>query len=104
MKNDSLEITEKLEDNILRVTAKGRIDANTSEILQFRLDKALKDGQKNIVLNMAQIEFLSSIGIRVILKTFKQAAADKGSFRIASPSEIVKNVLGMAALSEMLVL
>jgi hypothetical protein len=39
----------------------------------------------------------------VILKIFKQAAENDGSFKIERPSEIVKNVLGMVALKEMLV-
>jgi anti-anti-sigma factor len=72
-------------------------------VLLFKLETALNDGQKTIILNMSQIEYLSSIGIRVILKTYKQALEADGKFNIEHPSEIVKNILGMVALKELMV-
>lgn len=103
MKNESLVITKTVEDGICRLVAKGRIDTGSSDILLFHLEEALRDNQKAILLNMTQIEYLSSIGIRVILKIYKQAAEAGGKFNIERPSEIVKNILGMAALRELLV-
>jgi len=103
MKDNDLEITENIDQGICRVIAKGRIDSKTADSLLFKLETALKDGQKAIILNMSQVDYLSSIGIRVILKIYKQASEAGGSFNIERPSEIVKNVLGMVALKEMLV-
>jgi len=103
MLDENLEITEAVEGEICKLNAKGRIDANSAAVLEFKLDEALKEGQHNIVLNMSMVEYLSSIGIRIILKTYKHLTETFGSFKIESPSEIVKNVLGMAALKEMLV-
>jgi len=102
MKDETLEITQTIDGKICRFYAKGRVDSNSSEVLQFKLDKAIKEGQTTIILNMSQIEYLSSIGIRVILNTYKQAAKAEGSFKIESPSEIVRNVMGMVALKQML--
>ncbi|MDR1837228.1 MAG: STAS domain-containing protein [Treponema sp.] len=103
MKEEDLEITESVNTGICRMVAKGRIDSNSADVLLFRLEEALKNGQTAIILNMSQIEYLSSIGIRVILKIYKQAAEAGGTFKIESPSGIVKNVLGMVALKELLV-
>ncbi|MDR1869334.1 MAG: STAS domain-containing protein [Treponema sp.] len=103
MKDESLVITEEKKDGTCRLIAKGRIDSNTSDILLFKLESALDEGQKVIILNMTQVEYLSSIGIRVILKIYKQAVEAGGTFNIERPSQIVKNILGMTALKEMLV-
>jgi anti-anti-sigma factor len=103
MKDETLEITEEIKDGICKLVAKGRVDATSADILLFKLETALKNGHKKIILNMAQVEYLSSIGIRVILKTYKQALETGGKFNIEHPSEIVKNVLGMTALKELLV-
>ena len=103
MKDENLEVTEEIKDGICRFVAKGRVDANSADVLLYKLETALKDGQKTIILNMTQVEYLSSIGIRVILKTYKQALEAGGKFNIERPSEIVKNVLGMTALKELLV-
>jgi len=103
LKDKDLEITEEKKDGIYRFIAKGRIDATTADVLLFKLESAVNDGHKAIVLNMLQVDYLSSIGIRAILKTYKQAAEAGGTFNIERPSEVVKNILGMTALKEMLV-
>jgi len=103
MKEESLEITQKVDDGVCRITVKGRIDSNSSDGLLLKLEKAIEEGNKNIVLNMFQVEYLSSGGIRVILKTYKKLSEEGGSFKIERPSEIVRNVIGMVALNEMLI-
>jgi len=103
MKEENLEVTEEIKNGVCRLVAKGRVDANSADVLLFKLDSALENGHKKIILNMSQVEYLSSIGIRVILKTYKQAMEAGGKFNIEHPSEIVKNVLGMTALKELLV-
>lgn len=104
MKDDELEITEDRSPGASKFTIKGRVNASSADILLFKLDSAIKEGHKNIILNMSHVDYLSSIGIRVLLKTYKQAAEANGKFRIERPSEIVKNVLGMAALKDMMVM
>ena len=103
MIDENLQITQSIDDGICTFSAKGRIDSNSADFLLVKLENALNEGQKVIILNMSQIEYLSSIGIRVILKVYKQAVEAGGAFNISCPSEIVKNVLGMVALQEMLV-
>jgi len=103
MAENILEITRSIIDGICKMSVKGRIDSNSASELQLNLEKALSDGNKSIILNMMGVEYLSSIGIRVILKIYKQATEEGGYLKIENPSEIVKKVLGMVALKEMLV-
>jgi len=103
MAENILEITQNLVDGIYKISVKGRVDSNSANELLLNLEKALSDGNKNIILNMTEVDYLSSIGIRVILKIYKQATEEGGSLKIEHPSEIVKKVLGMVALKELLV-
>jgi len=103
MANESLEFTQKITDGICKISIKGRIDSNSADELLAKLENVLSEGQKNIILNMMRVEYLSSVGIRVILKINKQAVEEGGSLKIEHPSQIVKNVLGMVALNDMLV-
>jgi anti-anti-sigma factor len=98
-----LEITENIEGKVCKFFAKGRVDTNSAELLQFKLDKVLGEGFESIILNMEKIEYLSSIGIRIMLKAYKHACDNNLIFKIESPSEIVRNVLGMVALKQLLV-
>jgi anti-anti-sigma factor len=103
MKKEEFEIEEEEIRKGVKFTLKGRVNSLNCEELQYILDKALKDGKINIVLNMLWVEYLSSAGIRVILKTYKDAHEAGGKFGIEMPSQSVKNVLGMTALDEMLI-
>ena len=85
------------------MTLQGRLDSPNSADLEHKLEQAIESGQTNIILNMLQVEYLCSTGIRVILKTYKGVKMAGGSFGIEMPSECVKNVLGMVAMNEMLV-
>ena len=101
--DETLVITEEKAGGICRFILKGRIDSSNSDKLQFTLDNAVKEGEAAITLNMTQVDYLSSMGIRVILKIYKQMSETKGKFNIERPSRIVKNLLGMVALKEMLI-
>ena len=106
MTDTNLSITENTEDKSDNATSKlflkGRITSSDTDILKRKLDEVLKAGCERIVLNMQDISFLASGGIRVLLMYYKIASSRGSSFYIEKPSENVKNVLGMVALDEML--
>jgi len=103
MIDEGLEIIEDKSPGSSQFTLKGRINATNADALLYKLETAIKEERTNIVVNMSRVEYLSSVGIRVILKIYKKAAEKGGKFGIESPSETVQNVLGMVALQEMLV-
>ena len=102
MKKESFVMTESKEPGAVRFVVKGRITSQSSLEFQYKLEEAIKSERNNITLNMSQVEFLGSGGIRVILSIYKQTSKLGGKLRIESPSEMVRNVLGMAALDGML--
>ena len=103
MKNENFEITEDQIPGGSKFIIKGRVNAINADELQLKLEKAFNDGQKKLVLNMLRVEYLSSAGIRVILKMYKQAKDVGGKLGIEMASENVRNVLGMTALDDMLI-
>ena len=102
MKDEDLEIQEERSPGSAKFTLKGRVNAASADPLLYRLEAAINDGHTNVLVNMSRIEYLSSVGIRVILKIYKKAAEAGGTFKIERPSDNVKNVLGMVALKDMM--
>ena len=100
---DNFAITQETTQGGFKLTIKGRIDSVNAVELGHKLTNITQGGKVNIVLNMLRVEYLCSTGIRAILKAYKSVKESGGKFGIESASECVKNVLGMAALSEMLV-
>ena len=103
MEKENFAITQETIEGKVKLTIKGRIDSVNAVELGHTLGVAMRDGKANIILNMLRVEYLCSIGIRVILKAYKNAKESGGTLGIESPSDCVANVLGMVALKEMLI-
>jgi anti-anti-sigma factor len=96
-------ITEETRPRGIRhLTAQGRVSTTEAPILEKKLNDALSFSTQLLILNMSCVEYLSSIGIRVLLAVYKKALKTNSKFRVENPSENVKNVLGMVALDDLL--
>ena len=100
--SDEFSINEENDSEVFKLFVKGRVNSLSSNVLQHNLNEAFRTGRKNIIVNMMEVAFLSSAGIKVLLMFYKKAKAEGGSFYIENPSENVINVLGMTALDDML--
>jgi anti-anti-sigma factor len=87
----------------VKFEAEGRITMANERYFDKVLGDALEEGCTHIILNMQSVTMLTSVGIRIILKTFKSCMEKEGKFQIETPSDAVKNVLGLSALQQMLV-
>lgn len=92
---------EKIEDG-LRINVAGRVSMSNANLLEYEIIKAIEDGHKKILVNMSRVEYLSSTGIRVILKSYKDSVKSGQKLAVERPSENVRNVLGIAALGELM--
>lgn len=81
----------------LRLT--GRIDATWGDHLGTIIEQAVRAGSHHVVLNCAGVEYISSLGIRVLVVQHKLLNSVKGSLVITEPSEFVRHTLGIVGLS-----
>ena len=101
--NTDLTITvDKSYTSGLRLVLQGRVTSASANILQHKLEQVFGENHKIVILDMRQVNYLSSGGIRVLLMFYKEAKKAGGSFQVQDPSENVINVLGMTNLNEML--
>src|SRR6516164_681994 len=82
---------------------KGRLDANWADHVGNAIESAIRAGQHHIDLDLAQVDYLSSAGIRVLLKYFKQLQAARGVLRVVRASEAILSVLQLSGFAGMLV-
>jgi anti-anti-sigma factor len=79
----------------------GRLDARTSpRLLEHCLAARASGG--HLVLNLADVTFLSSSGVGVLLVLTEKVRADGGTLRLASPSPAVKAPLELLNLHRFL--
>ncbi|MCD4685430.1 MAG: STAS domain-containing protein [Anaerolineae bacterium] len=80
------------------IEALGRIDSDAAPDFGTALDDVLNDGHAKLVLDLSGIEYISSAGLREIVRAFKLARAAGGDLRIANPSNPAMTVLELAGL------
>ena len=95
----SLNIEKKFSDvNIIVLS--GRLDTVTATQLEAELEKILSDSDA-LVLDMANLEYISSAGLRVILKAQK-AMNTKGTMKLIHVGESIMEVFDITGFSDFL--
>lgn len=78
---------------IFVVSAFGSLDTTSHQILEKKLDYLIANGAaKVITLDMKDVEYISSMGVRVILKTKKELTRRGGSLLIAQMQPQIRRV------------
>ncbi len=90
-----MEIKSRSYDSVLVVSPTGRIDHANSEDFRNSLaplvDRCKSDGDQ-IVMDLAEVEYISSAGLRCFMLAEKQAKAQGGTIVIAAMQPVVKEI------------
>jgi anti-anti-sigma factor len=81
--------------------AKGRIDSETAPEFEHALLQLLGDNRSKIVLDLAGVEFLSSAGLRAMVKALKEAQRCGGDVRLVSVPEPIQGILLTVGMNQM---
>lgn len=97
-----MEINRQLQGDVMVLKAMGRLDAYWAGHLDSEISDVLRQGARHIELNLKEVPYISSAGIRVLLQSHKQLKSIEGSFTVTEPSVGVKAVLELAGVAELL--
>ena len=94
-----MEITVNEYKRVAVITVTGRIDSATSAEFESTINDVIEKGKHNLVLDLSDIEFLSSAGLRILVTTRKALQAAGGDVVLAEPSDRVVETLDTAGLN-----
>ena len=83
------------------VKVKGYVDSATAPDLETALKQLVEGNKIRIVLDLKEVDFLSSLGWRAIVLTLKSVRRVNGDLRLASPSPSVEKVLRTVGMTQM---
>jgi anti-anti-sigma factor len=83
------------------ITVSGRIDTATSSEFEDALEDTIEKGQKNLVMDFAAVDFLSSSGLRVLVTIRKKLRQAGGDIVLATPSERAADSFEIAGLDKL---
>jgi anti-anti-sigma factor len=87
-----MEINSKKEKGSLIISVKGRIDAVTAPDFEKSLSEWISQGESNMIVNLSDLEYISSAGLRSILAIAKVLKAKGGKIIFACLKGTVKDV------------
>ncbi|MCK5833556.1 STAS domain-containing protein [bacterium] len=77
----------------------GRIDGHTSPDCEQALKDKIGEGNHLIAIDLSDVDYMSSAGLRVLLATYKNLKANTGDMALISPQESVAEVLDISGFS-----
>ena len=96
-----MEIKKELDGSKLVVTLSGRLDTTTAPDFEKELKSSL-DGVKELTLDFAGLDYISSAGLRVLLSAQKLMNAAGGTMKIVGANDIVKEIFDVTGFSDIL--
>jgi anti-anti-sigma factor len=97
-----VEIQSEQRQDILVISLSGSLDALTAGQAQRYIGAQLDGGQQQIVLDLDQVDFMSSSGLRLLVNMLRRSHGVGGSFRLASIRPNVRRTLEISGLERIL--
>jgi len=94
-------ITEYSNSNSTELVISGRLDTGTAPELEAKL-KQIDKGTQTLYLNLQDVQYISSAGLRVVLLAHKLMLPSGGKMIIRSPSAFCKQVLAATGMDDIL--
>ncbi len=89
------------------LTVQGRVDAATAPALKSAIEQLFEEGRYRLVLDLAQLEYISSPGLRVLIEARKKARDWKltdiegGDIRIANLPPRIREVFDLTGFTSL---
>ena len=96
-----MQITVNDEGQTAHVALAGRLEINGAQAIELPL-ATLSGAKQNILIDMSQVSFLASIGIRHLVSATKAVARRGGQLILVGPQDLVREVLVTAGLASVL--
>jgi anti-anti-sigma factor len=85
-------------ERVTLIEASGRIDSMNANELGEALAGQIERGSRRIVLDLANVSYMSSAGLRELVAAYHKLHDASGDLRLAQPSSRVLDVLEMSGL------
>lgn len=89
-------------EEILIGTLDGRIDTTNAEELQTQLDAEITAEDQALILDFEHVSYISSSGLRVVLRMAKKFNEPGKRFAVCSLSESVRAILTMSGFDQLI--
>lgn len=97
-----MEINVEQQGRVTIVRPVGFVDAVTAGALGDALSAQMQAGNSCLVVDLEQVDYMSSAGLRVLLASLKSSRREGGDLRLADAKSEVSQVLEMSGFNKLL--
>lgn len=97
-----MQMIEEKSKDIYIFKLSGRLDSNTSPAFEEKIAQVIDAGSKHVVVDFEKLEYLSSAGLRVLLKVAKTLKPLSGKMVLCSMADYVREVFEISGFDTFL--
>ena len=96
-----MDILDKKKGDVVIISLAGRLDAYGANDVEKKLDSFIDNGQVNLVINLENLEYISSSGLRVFLAALKKVRKQQGDMKLAGLKPFIKEIFDIAGFTQL---
>ena len=97
-----IQITTREAEDVLVVDMVGRLDTSTSGEAYDQMVRIAQSGSSKVLVNLKDVDYISSAGLRVILTASKLLRTARGELRLCNANDVVREVLDVSGFNSLL--
>ncbi|MCU0633072.1 MAG: STAS domain-containing protein [Methanolinea sp.] len=97
----NLQVAEQRRGDTPVLSLKGRMDATTSPDAEVQLTRLIEGGDRHIVVDLSELEYISSAGLRVLLAGLKRLKQCGGAMKLAALRPEIQKVFDIAGFNRL---
>ena len=96
-----MDITNHKLGTVTTVALRGRWDAATSKAVEDHIMQLIDSGDRKLVIDLAHVEYISSVGLRVLILAAKRVKPMQGTVVVCALKPAIKNVFEVAGFTSL---
>ena len=97
-----MEISKAISNQNVIITLKGRLDTMTAPQFDDEVKSIDFDEVETVTLNLKDLEYISSSGLRVVLALYKNLKSNGGNLKIVNVSNTIMELFSMTGMADYL--
>ncbi|MGD9608546.1 MAG: STAS domain-containing protein [Desulfovibrionaceae bacterium] len=95
-----MQLVEKDNGEVAVLELGGRLDSNTSKVLEDKVMDILGQGKKKMLMDFQGVDYINSTGLRVLLLALQQLKKVSGQLVLCSIKDYMKEVFEISGYTE----
>ena len=97
-----MEIVERKHGNVLTLSLRGRLDLSSSRAVEEKILSSIDAGEHRLLLDLAGLDYVSSIGLRVLVLAAKRLKPVGGRLATCALQPAIAKIFEIAGLGSVL--